>query len=110
MIIQLSRSLITGDLAPVSTAISSSVSGSSPRASRQSKENIASGPNRPSMSWSSRGADADVHPRLRDQLAAQSPWPEHVDAGAVQGLEAVLQQVGQLVAVQHHPVGDLLSL
>ena len=56
--IQLSRSLITGDFAPASAAISSSVSGSSPRASRQSKVNSASGPNRPSISWPSRGADA----------------------------------------------------
>ena len=52
----------------------------------------------------------DVDPRLRHQLAPEPARPEHVDADGVERLEAVLEQVGQLVGVEHHPVGDLHPL
>ena len=42
------------------------------------------------------------------EVAAQAAWPEHVDAAAVEGLDAVLEQADELVGRERHLVGDAL--
>ena len=55
------------------------------------------------------GARADLDPGLRHQLLAQRPRPEHVHADLRQRRQTGLQEVGDLVAVEHHAVGHRLA-
>ena len=83
---QLSRSRMIGVVAAASDAISASVSGLVPSASRQSNANIASGPNRPVISglsprtWSTsaRGSSWACSPRgqkTSTPIASRAPTP-----------------------------------